>query len=747
MLLLLLVTAVCIYYINLNAPESDTVAPAIAISNPLSGETVSDTVEISFSATDESYISEYEIWIDTTPTSDMNHYSWNTTTESNGNHTIRCSARDEFGNQGEAKIWVWVSNLQDTNTPPIVTITGPSNGSIVVETVTISVDVSDEDSIIPTISIDGTPVATAFLYHWDTTAYPNGTHAIEAEATDSEGLTGFDIIHVIVDNPVAGPSPTYADAIKVLTYNIEASGADPNWKEVFKEENPDIAILVETGTWDDASNEILNSVVDEFNAYFTGEYPYVGYCAQGVSYSTSGEAILSRFPILEFNQIGLVTLDDASSYDVTHDFIHAVVNISGTEVHILGAHLKAMGGETNEDRRERETEGIINYMDNLGEVPIMYMGDLNSFSPDDTGDLAPLGDLGYGPLTMMLYPDDLVYGQYASTLHNFTDVFRTLNPADPGYTYGHQDPSYLSRIDFIIANSYFDNYILNSTCGDSPTADLGSDHYAVDVFIHWNLTSDAISPSQVAGLEATVISSSQIGLVWSANPEPDIAHYVVYRNDSILTTTSNIFYIDAGLNSSTAYSYEVAAKDFSGNEGPRSAPANATTLEATPAEAVVLNEFLPDPDVLYSEEWIELYNPSDEEANLTGYILDDLVGGGGSPYTIPLGVIIPAGGFLVFNQSTVVFMMNNDGDTVNLIMPDGITVQDSHTYSSSSNDVSYGRNPDGAGAWTTFAAPTPGASNTGLLLHPPVSDIPVQLETFLLPHLPLVSGLSKREMG
>ena len=723
-LLLSLVVSVGIVFLlnmgGLTPPIEDTTPPVVLINTPSLGETVGGEVEIDFSATDDGVIQLREIIIDSSRRSTQSSYSWNTASTADGNHTITCRASDESGNTGEASIWVWVNNTIgpiEPNAAPEVVISLPHDGSTVSGNVYISIQVDDEESLVPRIYIDSVSVFIAFLYLWDTTEYTNGVHTIHAEATDSFGLTGTDTIDVTVYNPTPGPSPTYTDAIKIMAYNIEESGANPDWKDVMKEENPDIAILVETGTWDDNDDLILNSVVDEFNSYFVDEFPYVGYCAQSIVYSTSGEAILSRFPILSFDQIHLVTLDDDSSYGVTHDFIHAAVNISGTVTHIIGAHLKASGGSVNEQRREWETEGIINYMDSLGEVPIIYLGDLNSFSPDDTGDLAPLGDLGYGPMTMMLYPDDPIYGQYSSTVHNFTDVFRTLNPTDPGYTYGHQSPSYTSRIDYIIVNSFFDSFLLNSTCGDTPSADTGSDHYSVDMFIHWNLTADETPPSQVTGLNATATGIFQIDLTWDANTELDISHYIVYRNGTPIAAAPSNSYSDTNLNSSTTYSYEVSAVDLSSNEGNKSIPSNATTWVATAADFIVINEFLPDPNVLYTEEWIELYNPTAEDVNLTGYVLDDIVEGGGSPYTIPQGTIIIAGGYLVFNQSTVIFQLNNAGDTVNLIKPDGVTIQDSYSYSSSSNDVSYGRSPDGSETWTTQSTPTPGASNVGAFLY------------------------------
>jgi len=271
----------------------------------------------------------------------------------------------------------------------------------------------------------------------------------------------------------------------VIAYNIQESGINPDWKEVVKEENPDILMLVETGFWDDDGSSNLNSAVTELNSYFVDEDPYEGFTAQGISFSTSGEAVLSRFPVLTFRQIQSVNLDDASGYDVTHDFVDAIIDINGTSVHFVGCHLKAGGGTQNENRRDWENEGIINYFDSLGDVPIVYLGDINSYSPADSGPLAPSGNLGEGPMTMLIEPDDPVYGQYSSEVHNFTDVFRTLNPTDPGFSFGHQYTPMLGRIDYIITNQFFEDKLINSTTGDTAHALTGADHFAVDAFINW----------------------------------------------------------------------------------------------------------------------------------------------------------------------------------------------------------------------------------------------------------------------
>ena len=275
---------------------------------------------------------------------------------------------------------------------------------------------------------------------------------------------------------------TIYEPIKILTYNIEASGIDPDWKEVIKEENPAIIVFVETGDWDDATNDgfgisEFTSLVTELNGYFPQEDPYEAYTAQDIWYETSGEGVFSRFPVIDFVQLHTLTLDDGSSWVPSHDFIDAKINVTNVVIHVIGAHLKCCSGTTEVMKRENAQEGINNYMDSLGDVPIMYMGDLNTFSPEDTGTLAPNGDLGYTVIPMLTDPSNLK----ACEIHTFFDVYRTLNPTYPGYSY--IDYRYSSRIDFIFANSFFSGRFINSTVGDTESAATGSDHFTVDAYL------------------------------------------------------------------------------------------------------------------------------------------------------------------------------------------------------------------------------------------------------------------------
>ncbi len=393
-------------------------------------------------------------------------------------------------------------------TPPTVEFSSPLSLDIVSGTYNVEYTMADTGGYtakIKTIElyIDETLVSNNVSYAWDTTEYDDGYHTLYVKVADGAGNIAEDTIVITVDN-FLDTAPT--DLFKILNYNVYESGVNPEWKDVVKAENPDIAVFVETGDWDNSENKQLDAYVNEFNGYFYDEAPYIGYTTQGIKWNTQGEAILSRYPVLEVYQAEILHADDDSTVDLTHALLHVVVDIEGNEVHIIAIHLKA--GQTLGERntRDREQEAIINYMDeNVGDAPLIYIGDLNCNSPEDIGALE--GDkhdeFGIGPVTMILYPDDPIYGNYSSEFHNFTDVFRTLNPSDPGFSL--HIPSLTTRIDYIFVNQYFTNTFINSGIkSNTEFDDLGSDHYTVDALISIeNITMLPISPKYFAVTENT----------------------------------------------------------------------------------------------------------------------------------------------------------------------------------------------------------------------------------------------------
>ena len=411
-------------------------------------------------------------------------------------------------------------------TAPVITVISPFNQSEVFGAVTLCFTATDNNTIARhEIHIDGEIVTVQQAYNWNTLGESDGTHTIKFRARDEAVNWGEATITVEVDNSEI-PEYDFDGIFKIMAYNVEESGINADWKEVVKEENPDILMLVETGNFDDNGNMQLRQVVEEFNDYFVDELPYSGFSAQDIFFSTSGEAILSRYPVMAFYQIPNVPLDSGAGYDVTHDFVDAVIDINGTNVHFIGMHLKAGGGETNQNRRNWENEGIINYMDGLGDVPIVYLGDMNSYSPEDTVTID--NDYGYGPMTMLVDPDDLVFGNYSSAVHNFTDVYRALYPAELGYTYGHQYTTLLGRIDYIIVNDFFTDKLINATVGDTAHADTGADHYCVDLFVTWDGTGAVTLPTpEIVEMKQQIETTPQIESQLNIREDPG-------NNDRIL---------------------------------------------------------------------------------------------------------------------------------------------------------------------------------------------------------------------
>ena len=98
-----------------NGRHQDCVAPTAAITSPLAGATVSGTITISATASDNVGVTRVELLVDgalvATDTSAPYAASWNTTTRANGSHSISAKAYDAAGNVGtSASVVVTISN-------------------------------------------------------------------------------------------------------------------------------------------------------------------------------------------------------------------------------------------------------------------------------------------------------------------------------------------------------------------------------------------------------------------------------------------------------------------------------------------------------------------------------------------------------------------------------------------------------------------------------------------------------------
>ncbi|HEV8253997.1 MAG TPA: Ig-like domain-containing protein [Vicinamibacteria bacterium] len=103
-------------------PVPDTTPPVTAITAPAAGSTVSGTVAVTASASDNVGVARVEFYLDGalqfTDTAAPHSWSWDTKTAANGAHILASSAFDAAGNRGDsAPVTVTVDNSTDV-TPP-----------------------------------------------------------------------------------------------------------------------------------------------------------------------------------------------------------------------------------------------------------------------------------------------------------------------------------------------------------------------------------------------------------------------------------------------------------------------------------------------------------------------------------------------------------------------------------------------------------------------------------------------------
>ena len=115
-------------------------------------------------------------------------------------------------------------------------------------------------------------------------------------------------------------------------------------------------------------------------------------------------------------------------------------------------------------------------------------------------------------------------------------------------------------------------------------------------------------------------------------------------------------------------------------------------------------------------DWIEIYNDSNAEVNLNGWLIYDNGGQGGTKpkKSFPAGAVIAARGFYVINTEGTGdpsdFGLSSAGETVWLEKPDG-TLADQVAFPALETTQSYGRKPDGSDNWQILSTITKGTSN------------------------------------
>jgi len=148
--------------------------------------------------------------------------------------------------------------------------------------------------------------------------------------------------------------------------------------------------------------------------------------------------------------------------------------------------------------------------------------------------------------------------------------------------------------------------------------------------------------------------------------------------------------------------------------------------DAVPFSAVVVNEIVASNEESITDEsgdnedWVELYNDSDESIDLGGFFLTDRYGNP-RQWEIPEGTVIEPHGFLLFwcdddeeeGPLHTNFKLAKDGEGVYLYLndPDLNILVSSIVFPELQDDQAYGRLPDGGNVISFLDTPTPSSPN------------------------------------
>lgn len=220
--------------VTVNNVVADTTAPAVAISSPASGATISGMVNITASASDSVGVSKVEFYVNgvlkATDTTAPFSFSWDSATVANGSYSLSARAFDAAGNIGQSgSVTANVNNSLADSSAPTVAISSPAASASVTGVVVVNASASDNVAIKKVeFYINGvlqaTDTAAPYSYSWNSTAKANGSYILSARAYDAAGNVGQSAEVSVSVNNVAAVNSSIWSASAVPS--VQDSGPD-----------------------------------------------------------------------------------------------------------------------------------------------------------------------------------------------------------------------------------------------------------------------------------------------------------------------------------------------------------------------------------------------------------------------------------------------------------------------------------------------------------------------------------------
>jgi YD repeat-containing protein len=215
--------------------------PSVSMTAPAAGATVSGTsVTVSANATDNVGVASVQFRLDggnlnAADTTAPYSTSWNSTTATDGSHTLTAIARDAAGNRTTAtSVTVTVSNgtpppppppAADT-TPPSVSMTAPAAGATVSgASVTVSANATDNVGVagvqfrLDGANLNAEDTTAPYSITWNSTTATNGSHTLTAIARDAAGNTTTATTVTVTVSNATPPPPAPGGLVAAFGFN------------------------------------------------------------------------------------------------------------------------------------------------------------------------------------------------------------------------------------------------------------------------------------------------------------------------------------------------------------------------------------------------------------------------------------------------------------------------------------------------------------------------------------------------
>jgi hypothetical protein len=243
----------------------DSTPPTVSMTAPAGNAALRQTITVSATAADNVAVAGVQFYLDGNPlgaedTASPYSLSWDTTTVSDGGHTLSAVAWDTSGNRSIAPdptVTVTVDN-----TVPAVSITAPAGGSTVSGTTAVTATASDNVGVVSIqFQIDGanlgsTITAAPYTVTWDTTTVGNGSHQLTAVAKDAAGNTTTSAVTTVTVNNSANDPSQVGQWSGVMNWPLVAMNMVllDNGKVLMWDGGPDCLGAISDYVWDPATN-------------------------------------------------------------------------------------------------------------------------------------------------------------------------------------------------------------------------------------------------------------------------------------------------------------------------------------------------------------------------------------------------------------------------------------------------------------------------------------------------------------